>query len=214
VGLCRALVAVTAVFAVTGCTVVTGTAAAPTTGTTTTTTTPAPYETTTPTLELSDRTTKPGTTLKFGEQALVPYYGPNAKGLLGITVSVESRPATDADVDSLPLKAEDKAKMRGKTLFFVHQILVDVDGVNFTEMRMPALTTGTRGGGVPGIVLGASGIAGCQSVGRATTYFTTKGAKFEQCNWYFGEASDPIDSLKYTDQPYDGDEAKAVHWHA
>ncbi|WP_246272409.1 hypothetical protein [Amycolatopsis acididurans] len=39
------------------------------------TTTPSkPYLTVTPTLELTDRTTKPGTKLKFGQQAVIPFY--------------------------------------------------------------------------------------------------------------------------------------------
>jgi hypothetical protein len=109
---------------------------------------------------------------------------------------------------------EDKAKVRGKTFFFVHQALVNIDGVDLAEMLMPRLLASTRSRGFPGRVLGDTGVAGCRSIGRATSYFTTKGAKFEQCDWYFGEASDPIASLRYTHQPYDIDEPKAVNWHA
>lgn len=178
------------------------------------TTTPRPYSTTTPTLELNDQTVKPGTKLKFGEQAIVPFYSAYAKGLVGITATVESVKAPDADIDGLPLKDEDKAALRGKNFFFVRTTLVDIDGANFEGVHSPTLTTSTKSGGWPGTLLGIGDVSvtGCDATSMAPSDFSTKGAKFEQCDLYFGVASDPITSLAYTEKPYESAATRAVTW--
>ncbi len=178
-------------------------------------TTPRPYATTTPTLELNDQTVKPGTKLKFGEQAIVPFYSAYAKGLIGLTVSVESVKAPDADIDGLPLKDEDKAKLRGKNFFFVRTSMVDIDGANFEGVYAPTLTASTRSGGWPGTLLGLGAdisVTGCDKSSSAPSDFSAKGAKFDSCSLYFGTASDPIASLAYTQKPYETAATRAVTW--
>ncbi len=180
-----------------------------------TSTTPSkPYLTVTPTLELNDRTTKPGTKLKFGQQAVVPFYSYYDKGLVGITVTVDSAPALDEDIDYLPLKDEDKAKLRGKTFFFVRTKMVNLDGVNFADILPPTLTATTRSGGWPGALLGGArvDVTGCDSVSAAPKDFSAAGAVFEQCQLYFGVSSDPIASLAYTEQPYERAASRALTW--
>ncbi len=178
------------------------------------TTTPRPYATTTPTLELNDQTVKPGTKLKFGEQAIVPFYSAYAKGLIGLTVTVESVKAPDADIDGLPLKDEDKTKLRGKNFFFVHTSMVDIDGSNFEGVWAPTLTASTRSGGWPGTLLGLGDISvtGCDKGSTAPSDFSAKGAKFDSCQLYFGTASDPTTSLAYTQKPYETTATRAVTW--
>lgn len=224
----HALVAAIVAIAVTGCTTTSGTPVAangaPTTTangepsgapTSVTPTTPSkPYLTSSPTLELSDQTTKPGTKLKFGEQAVVPYNSYYAKGLLGITVTVESVKAPDADIDNLPLKDEDKAKLRGKNFFFVRESLVNIDGANFAEIYAPLLHATTKSGGFPGTLLGVGKIevTGCDARSFAPKDFSTKGAKFDQCALHFGTPSDPIASMAYTAAPYESAATRAVTW--
>ena len=215
----RAIVLAALAFALTGCTAFAGlpgktSTTTATTTTTTTTTRPSPYLTTKPTLELSDRTTKPGATLKFGEQAVVPFYSYYAKGLLGISVTVENVRARDSDIDGLHLKDEDKASLRGKTFFYVHETLVNIDGVDLSSSTAPVLSPTTRSGGFPGTLLGFgnTGVTGCQDHAGAPVEFTAKGATFESCRWYFGEDDDPIASLSYTDQPYERSDTGGVTW--
>ncbi|MFC0104781.1 hypothetical protein [Kibdelosporangium aridum] len=180
----------------------------------TSTSTPTPYLTETPTLEISGAATPAGTKLKFGAQAVIPTFSRYAKGNLGFTVTVESVKAPDADIDKLPLKDEDKAKLRGKNFFFVRAVLENLDGVNFTQYQAPLFTASTKSGGWPGTLLGLSKVevSGCAEELFAPSDFTTKGAKFTTCRLYFGLASDPITSLKYTEKPYDRDNNKAVTW--
>jgi hypothetical protein len=223
-GVCAAVIAVVA-FAATGCTEITTgtpsltnvqtTAGQRTTAPTPTPTTPEmPYLTVTPVLELTDQTTKPGTKLKFGTQAVVPFYSRYAKGMLGITVTVESAKASDADIDKLPLKDEDKAALRGKMFFFVRESMVNIDGANFTDIRMPFLSATTKSGGFPGTLLGMGSVevTGCDDPSAAPSDFSVKGARFDQCNLQFGVASDPIASLAYTDKPYESAATRAVTW--
>jgi hypothetical protein len=175
-----------------------------------------PYATVTPTLELNDQTTKPGTKLKMGQQAIVPFHSRYATGLMGITATVESVKAPDADIDKLPLGDEDKGKLRGKNFFFVHISMVNIDGANFADIQPPNLTAGTRSGGIPGILLGLGDVSvtGCDDTTFAPKDFSTKGAKFDQCALRFGSPSDPITSLQYTNQPYETSATKAITWKA
>lgn len=173
-----------------------------------------PYLTVTPTLELNDRTTKPGTKLKFGQQAVVPFFSYYDKGLVGITVNVDSAPALNEDIDNLPLKDEDKATLRGKMFFFVRTTMVNLDGVNFADVWPPILRATTRSGGWPGTLLGMApmDVTGCDDVSPAPKDFSTVGAVFEQCRLYFGVSSDPIASVAYTDQPYESTASRALTW--
>ncbi|MEV7549344.1 hypothetical protein AB0N89_06945 [Amycolatopsis sp. NPDC089917] len=178
------------------------------------TTTEMPYLTTTPTLEVAGDAVKPGTKLKFGEQAIIPFYSRYAKGVVGLTVTVESVKAPDADIDGLPLKDEDKAKLRGKNFFFVHEKLTNVDGTNLAEVTAPLLTAKTRSGGWPGSLLGMgkADVTGCEDQNFAPKDFSFKGAVFESCRLHFGVASDPITSLAYTTQPYESADSRSVTW--
>ncbi|SDY48008.1 hypothetical protein SAMN05421504_105680 [Amycolatopsis xylanica] len=212
-------------FAVAGCTAVTGhgsreggvTTTGPNAASATSTaptTTERPYMTVTPTLEITGEAAKPGTKVKFGEQAVLPVYSYYAKGQLGVTLTVETVKASDEDVEGLPLKDEDKTKLRGKFFFFVKQTLVNVDGANLSELYVPTFTPTTRSGGWPGQLfgMGNTSVTGCEDVTSLPKDFTAKGAKFEACKLYFGVSSDPIASVAYTKAPYDTGATKAVTW--
>ncbi len=136
------------------------------------------------------------------------------KGLLGITVTVDSVKAPDADVDGLPLKEEDKAKIRGKYFFFVKQTLTNIDGANLGGIQAPTLMATTKSGGFPGSVLSIGReitVTGCAERAFAPNDFTAKGAVYETCELQFGVPNDPIASLMYTGKPYDSAD-KSVTW--
>ncbi|QWF77721.1 hypothetical protein [Amycolatopsis sp. CA-230715] len=174
-----------------------------------------PYLTTTPALELSDATTKPGTKLKFGEQAVIPFNSYYAKGLLGVSVTVDAVKAADADIDSLKLKDEDKKQLRGKTFFFVHKVLTNVDGANLAEAQAPSLWATTKSGGFPGTVFGIGSktdVPGCTDNDFAPKDFSAKGARYETCDLMFGVATDPIVSLAYSKSPYEDKPTRNVTW--
>ncbi|GAA1948297.1 hypothetical protein [Amycolatopsis minnesotensis] len=180
-----------------------------------TTTPDKPYLTTSPALELTDATTKPGTKLKFGEQAVVPFNSTYAKGLLGISVTVDVVKAADADIDNLKLKDEDKKQLRGKMFFFVHKVLTNVDGVNLAEVQAPSLWATTKSGGFPGTVFGIGAktdVPGCTDNDFAPKDFSVKGAKYETCDLMFGVAADPVVSVAYSKSPYEDKPSRNVTW--
>lgn len=177
-------------------------------------TSPRPYLTTTPTMELSDRTTKPGTKLKFGEFATVPYYSTFDKGLVEMTVNVDSAPAQDADIDKLRLSAADKDKLRGKTFFFVHVKMVNVDGVNLSEIVAPTMWAYTGGDWMAGTFLGLDHpqVPGCADWDIAPPEFAKPGAVYEQCELFFATQANPVTAVWYAEKPYENKKTRAVIW--
>ncbi|MCP2259232.1 hypothetical protein LX15_002933 [Streptoalloteichus tenebrarius] len=168
-------------------------------------------------LELNENTARPGTTVKFGEQAVIPYYSRYAKGLLGVSVTVDTAPAKEAEIGKLPLKDEDKEKIRGKTFFFVHKKLTNVEGANLTGIQAPSLHATTRSDGFPGWVLAIGrsvDATGRQKQTFAPPSFSAKGAEYKTCELMFGTASDPIVSFSfsYSKAPYEDSSSRSVTW--
>ncbi len=213
-GVQRAVLAALLVVVVAGCSDYgSGTRADPTSSTRP----PDPvYAGTTPTLTLDATSTPASSTLRFGDQAVVPYYGLYDTGLLGITVTVDSRPVTDEDLDSLNLVAANRASVRGKTFHFARLHLVNVDGSNLSYADIPPLS-GAWSRNVAGlgsfvsIGAGATTVADCAGL-TSTAEFATEDAAVDACQPFVGEANDPIASISYAGQPYSA--ATAIMWQA
>ncbi|WP_414942387.1 alpha/beta fold hydrolase [Amycolatopsis sp. cmx-11-51] len=60
---------------------------------------------------------------------------------------MDSVKASDADIDGLPLKDGDKAKLHGRIFFFVRAKLSNVDGTDLSEVYAPNLSARTKSGG-------------------------------------------------------------------
>ena len=116
--------------------------------------------------------TKPGTELKLGERAVVPFkYGTTKSGTIAITVTAIEKGA-NADL----AKYGDKAK--GITPFYLRATVENVDGADlaYSSVSLRALGTDGRSTGV--IITGSTDQ--CKS-GTAGKDFTQAGAKFETC---------------------------------
>jgi len=116
--------------------------------------------------------TKPGTELKLGERAVVPFkYGTTKSGTIAITVTAIEKGA-NADL----AKYGDKAK--GITPFYLRATIENVDGADlaYSSVSLRALGTDGRSTGV--IITGSTDQ--CKS-GTAGKDFTKAGAKFETC---------------------------------
>jgi hypothetical protein len=122
--------------------------------------------------------------------------------------------APDAEIDKLNLKDEDKKDLRGKNFFFVHMSMENIDGADLVGIQAPNLDPATRSGGWPGSLfgLGEISVAGCEDTTFSPTDFYTKGARYDKCKLYFGQASDPLTKLTYTNQPYTRDKGKSIIW--
>ncbi|MEA5363030.1 hypothetical protein VA596_26100 [Amycolatopsis sp., V23-08] len=116
--------------------------------------------------------TKPGTELKLGERAVVPFkYGTTKSGTIAITVTAIEKGA-NADL----AKYGDKAK--GITPFYLRATIENVDGADLAYASVSLRALGTDGRSTGVIITGSTD--GCKS-GTAGKDFTTAGAKFETC---------------------------------
>ncbi|GLY43090.1 hypothetical protein Amsp01_091130 [Amycolatopsis sp. NBRC 101858] len=116
--------------------------------------------------------TKPGTELKLGERAVVPFkYGTSKSGTIAITVTAIEK-GDNADL----AKYGDKAK--GITPFYLRATVENVDGADlaYSSVSLRALGADGRSTGV--IITGSTDQ--CKS-GTAGKDFTKAGAKFETC---------------------------------
>ncbi|HEY3480666.1 MAG TPA: hypothetical protein VGL02_17360 [Streptomyces sp.] len=116
--------------------------------------------------------TKPGTELKLGERAVVPFkYGTTKSGTIAITVTAIEQGA-NADL----AKYGDKAK--GITPFYLRATVENVDGADLSYASISLRALGSDGRSTGVIITGSTDR--CKS-GTAGKDFTTAGAKFETC---------------------------------
>jgi predicted small secreted protein len=116
--------------------------------------------------------TKPGTELKVGERAVVPFkYGTNKSGTIAITVTAIEK-GDNADLAKYGTKA------KGITPYYLRATVENVDGadLSFASVSLRALGADGRSTGV--IITG--GTDRCKS-GNAGKDFKSAGAKFETC---------------------------------
>ncbi|MEU0507990.1 MULTISPECIES: hypothetical protein [unclassified Amycolatopsis] len=117
-------------------------------------------------------TTAPGSELKVGERAVVPFeYGNSKSGTIAITVTAIER-GENADLAAFG----DRAK--GLTPFYVRATVENVGGtdLSYSSVRLRGLGADGRSTGV--IISGDTAKCESESAGRE---FTTAGAKYETC---------------------------------
>ncbi|MCR6482966.1 hypothetical protein M8542_09050 [Amycolatopsis sp. OK19-0408] len=116
--------------------------------------------------------TKPGTELKLGERAVVPFkYGTTKSGTIAITVTAIEKGA-NADL----ARYGDKAK--GITPFYLRATVENVDGADLSYASISLRALGSDGRSTGVIITGSTDQ--CKS-GTAGKDFSTAGAKFETC---------------------------------
>ena len=116
--------------------------------------------------------TKPGTELKLGERAVVPFkYGTTKSGTIAITVT-----AIDKGENADLAKYGDKAK--GITPYYLRATVENVDGADLSYASVSLRALGADGRSTGVIITGSTD--GCKSA-TAGKDFTTAGAKFETC---------------------------------
>ncbi|PRY41767.1 hypothetical protein [Umezawaea tangerina] len=116
--------------------------------------------------------TKPGSTLKVGDRAVVPFkYGTDKQGTIAIVVTAIEQ-GTTADL----AKFGDKAN--GLTPFFIRATVENVDGSDLAYSSVSLRGIGADGKSTGVIISGD--VDKCKSE-TAKKDFTTAGAKFETC---------------------------------
>ncbi|MGW6932680.1 hypothetical protein ACWGE0_21675 [Lentzea sp. NPDC054927] len=163
--------AATAGLLLSGCGSETTGTASPASSETTTTTTTSETETSTSAAAPTGDTTAPGTKLKVGARAVIPYTGSDKNGTIAVTLTAIEQGAKE-DL----AKFGDKAK--GITPFYLRVRVENVSGtdLSYTSVGMRGLGTDGKGTGV--IISGDT--PKCDSTSAPKT-FSTAGASYETC---------------------------------
>ncbi|GHE77088.1 hypothetical protein GCM10017786_02980 [Amycolatopsis deserti] len=117
-------------------------------------------------------TTAPGTELKLGERAVVPFeYGNSKSGTIAITVTAIER-GDNADLAAFG----DRAK--GLTPFYVRATIENVGGTDLSYSSVSLRGLGADGRSTGVIISGDTDKCESESAGKD---FTTAGAKYQTC---------------------------------
>ncbi|MEV0678786.1 hypothetical protein AB0I60_19940 [Actinosynnema sp. NPDC050436] len=124
------------------------------------------------TAEVSEDVTKPGSKLKVGDRAVVPFkYGTTKTGTVAITVTAIEEGA-NADL----VKFGDKAK--GITPVYIRVTVENVGGTDLSHSSLSLRALGADGKGTGVIISGDTDQCESETAGKD---FTKAGAKYETC---------------------------------
>ncbi|WLQ50118.1 hypothetical protein P8A21_22735 [Streptomyces poriferorum] len=127
--------------------------------------------------------TAPGTKLKIGDRAVVPFkYGTDKKGTIAVTVTAIEK-GTEADMAPFGEKA------KGMTPYYIRMKVENVGGTDLAYSSL-RLRGNLAGGGPTGVILIGDLPGKCDSE-TAPRDFTAKGASYETCS-LSATKTDPI----------------------
>ncbi|MEO3876553.1 hypothetical protein ABGB18_48020 [Nonomuraea sp. B12E4] len=138
-------------------------------------------------------TTKAGTRLRLGEQAILPY----RNGSVGITVTAVEKG------DQAALEREFGTRARGIVPYFIRYTVENVDGADKSFMSAPYLQPLTATGGPTGAVLTGS-LGDCERK-SAPKDFARAGATFHTCRLTGARSGVEIVGAEFDDDAYRDD---------
>ncbi|GAA3685924.1 hypothetical protein GCM10022224_058400 [Nonomuraea antimicrobica] len=136
------------------------------------------------------KTTKAGTRLQIGEQAILPY----RNGTIGITVTAVEKG------DPAELEREFGARAKGIVPYFIRYTVANVDGEDRSFASAPYLQPVTATGGPTGAVVTGS-MDGCERE-SAPKDFAQAGATFETCRLTGARSGVEIVGAEFDDDTY------------
>ncbi|URN09743.1 hypothetical protein LUW74_44620 [Actinomadura madurae] len=159
----------------------------------TTPSSPAPEEAAQPseTEQSNSQATQPGSRLKFGQRAVVPFDYGSKKGAIGITVTAIER----GDQSAFLRRFGSRAK--GLTPYYIRYRIENVGGTDLSFSTAPSLTALDRDGRGTGVVL-VGELPDCER-GEAGAEFTKAGATFQGCRLQAGRGGTQVTSAEYSD---------------
>lgn len=145
--------------------------------------------------------TAPGTELKIGDRAVVPFkYGTEKTGTIALTVTAIEQ-GDNADL----AKFGDKAA--GITPFYIRVVVENVGGTDLAHSSLSLRGLGEDGRGTGVIISGDTDRCESETAGRG---FTTAGAKYETCVLQAAPEGSKIVSASYANG--DGYDKDPVVW--
>lgn len=149
------------------------------------------------------KVTPPGTKLKIGERAVVPYDRAGAKGAIGITVTGVSK----VDKAAFDAAMGDKANP-DITPFCVEYTIDNADGSDLGRTYPPNLSGTTADGGNTGAVVIGGNVASCEK-GEAPEEFAKAGASYKTKRLQGAGPGATVAGASYEEDDYDD---KPILW--
>jgi hypothetical protein len=133
--------------------------------------------------------TSPGTALKVGQRAVVPFKYGSETGTVAITVTAIEQG------DQAAFKTRFRAKGNGMVPYYIRYSVENVGGTDLSSSSAPLLSAiGPDGQGTGVSVIGD--LPDCER-GRATDQFTSAGAKYEGCRLQAARQGDEVAGAEY-----------------
>jgi hypothetical protein len=147
--------------------------------------------------------TPPGTKLKVGQQAVVPYkYGTTKTGTIGITVT------SIAPADAAAFRQSFGAKAEGLSPYAIRYTVTNIGGTDLSYAGGPRLSAVGSDGRLTGVVLIGS-LPDCKS-GTADRNFTAPGTTFEGCRLQAARTGNTVTGAQFSEQNGGYDDAPIV----
>lgn len=140
--------------------------------------------------------TKPGTKLKFGKSATVPFEYAKKEGAIKLTVNDIEKGSED-DLSEYGDKAKDM------TPYFIHYTIENVDGTDFEHAR-PRFSGLLEDGSSTGVVIGGDAGGKCEQDG-APAGFDEKGAEHDACKLAATTGGAKVASVEWNNDDYQDD---------
>ncbi|MGY6653367.1 hypothetical protein ACXIZN_14460 [Amycolatopsis sp. TRM77291] len=148
----------------------------------------------------ADGTMSPGSELKVGERAVVPFSDAGKSGTIAITVkSIEVGPKEDL--------AEFKDKGEGSLPVYVRMVVENVGGTDLADTSVSVRAVGADGKGTK--VIMASGTAACKGE-PAPADFSKPGATYETCDTEGVKEGGEVGGVSFSDG--DGYKDDPITW--
>lgn len=139
--------------------------------------------------------TPPGTKLRIGQRAVVPYERAGTTGMLGITVTA-IEPG-----DQAAFRQRFGARADGMTPFYIRYTVENVGGTDLSRSSAPLLTgVGPDGGGTGAVVIGT--MPGCDRA-RPDDAFAAAGARYEMCRLQAAGRGGSVAGAAYEEDAYE-----------
>jgi hypothetical protein len=146
--------------------------------------------------------TRPGTRLRFGQQAIVPIRDYNAlrksytEGVLGIVVQpIRQTPGTRIEGN---FDAASRAVLKRSTAYHAEIVITNESG-NAMSLEVPRIEARRSGGGVTDVSLLGGELPGCTESPTPDS-FDHKGARWVTCE--FWASTSPLREVHYMAAPY------------
>jgi len=136
--------------------------------------------------------TPPGTKLKVGQQAVVPYKYGSKTGTIGITVT------SIAPADQAAFRQAFGAKAAGLTPYAIRYTVTNIGGTDLSYSGGPRLSAVGSDGRLTGVVLIGS-LPDCRS-GSADRNFTTPGTTFQGCRLQAARTGSTVAGAQFSEQ--------------